>query len=107
MSSETALNNTNKSTVAPTGESSLDVKQSDKSIDQLDQPTHKVALSLSTLSDSIEIQFQDIQYNVVLPVMKPTPGNPNPPKTKTILDGCTGTFRPGRMTAVMGASGKY
>ncbi|XP_037085411.1 ATP-binding cassette sub-family G member 1-like [Pollicipes pollicipes] len=52
-------------------------------------------------SQPVTIEFNDLSYKVAAP----RPKGQVKKEWKTILDGVTGTFRPGQLTAIMGPSG--
>lgn len=74
------------------------------------QDTPAPALSLS-LAEPVEVRFDNLCYEVQIPDgganSKSCPNPLRPPKTraKRIIDNVSGVFKPGKLTAVMGASG--
>ncbi|KAJ3411273.1 ATP-binding cassette sub- G member 1 [Chytridiales sp. JEL 0842] len=60
-------------------------------------------------TDRMQIVFEDISYSIPITVKNEKAGlnplNKNKKSEKMILKGVTGVFKPGRLTAVMGASG--
>lgn len=69
------------------------------------------ASTLANLDGQMQMNFRDVSYTIVVadkdaPKSRvPNPFAKKPTKEKVILNKVSGIFRPGRMTAIMGASG--
>ena len=76
-----------------------------KALQHAQSPGPAVKLAVDThagIDTPVQITYRDIRFSVEVPQAKKQGGGT---LTREILKGCTGSFEPGRLTAVMGASG--
>ncbi|KAI9021804.1 P-loop containing nucleoside triphosphate hydrolase protein [Hyaloraphidium curvatum] len=69
------------------------------------QPSAKSVASAGPAPDPVELRFRNLSYSVAATGRRSCHPFRPPAPAKEILAGVTGAFRPGRLTAVMGASG--
>ena len=80
---------------------------SDDTSNDVKSPTGLSSLLNGRIQQPLEISIQDVRFSVekLIPTTGKGPFARKETVEKKILDGITGTFKPGRLTAVMGASG--
>lgn len=66
-----------------------------------DRPSSRQS-DIATHNQRLDVLFEDLKFTVPLKKRSRTKGSPT---TKVLLDGVTGAFKAGRLTAIMGASG--